>query len=282
MNAADHRAALRVARLDYRILPTPLRSATDSADDTVQRFATAIGKAAKPLLDMAPVDDYVLGSTLNSPLLSDPESLRESFRAVIAEHSGRLPQLSVNVYECINWALLLRNALIKARHEDRPRRLLMQIADADMHGIRATWQTRTYGNARFGIATVLVDVDPRGDDGPIEIGCAPVDRSMMKFGGVLRQAYQRAGDATLAVPFFPEPTRGAFRKMIPNLRAVPDRHDSYGHCFGCDPWIALGHDHAERGGEIHYVLGSLALNGYYAVGRVTVGAGTVCTVDMAA
>lgn len=49
---------------------------------------------------------------------------------------------AVNVYECTNWAFLMREGLDRSRMTGSRRRLLLQIVDCDVHGIEAAWRTR--------------------------------------------------------------------------------------------------------------------------------------------
>jgi hypothetical protein len=268
---------LRVLRLAYRTLPTPFRRLDDGLDAAAGEFATQIGRDAQPLLAAHACDDYAIAATLNSAAMSDPDHGREAFVARVAAAAGREPDYLVNVYECVSWALALRYAACKARATGRARTLLLQVVDADLHGLQAAWRTRTYGFARFGITSLLLRVEPDGVQ--VTTGIAPVDRSMMKFGTALRATLRDEPARVLAVPFFPEPTRSAFRKTIPGLRATEDLHDRYGHCFGSDPWIALGR-HLDRGeASRSFLLGSLALSGYIGLARVGVDPDAACAVE---
>ncbi len=264
--AAASAPTLVVQRLHYEALATPFVADDESPAQAAQRFAGAIGAQAAGLLAEAQLaaadcDDYLLAATLNSTEISDPEAGREAFSAAIGAACGRAPDALVNAYECVSWAPLLRAVQRKATLLARPRRLLMQVVDADVHGMRAAWETRTYGAARFGITSVLVEVAPGAG---IEITSAPVERSMMKFAASLRAWALRLPQAQLAVPFFPEPARSALHRAIPGLPALPDRHDRFGHCFGSDPWIALALavEEGRLSGGSQAVIGSLALNGY--------------------
>jgi hypothetical protein len=274
MNSGNE--SLRVLRLAYRALPTPFRRLDEPLDAAAGEFATQIGRDAKPLLAAHACDDYAIAATLNSAAMSDPDHGREDFTAGVAAAAGRAPDYLVNVYECVSWAMALRYAAHKARATGRARTLLLQVVDADLHGIQAAWRTRTYGFARFGITSLVLEVDADGVQ--ITTGMAPVDRSMMKFGTMLRASLRDDPGRVLAVPFFPEPTRSAFRKTIPGLEATEDLHDRYGHCFGSDPWIALGR---KRGGSAarSFLLGSLALSGYFGLARVGVADAVDCAVE---
>lgn len=270
--------AFCVTRIEYRALPTPFRALDSTLAAAANAFAAEIGSDARRFLDERHCDDYLLAATLNSVAVSDADGGRDAFVAALAGVAGRVPDLLVNVYECVGWAFLLRHALHKARAAGRQRRVLVQIVDADLHGVRAAWQTRTYGNARFGITSMTLEVDPSGGS-QIDIGVTAVERSMMKFGSALRAAHRESPDAILAVPFFPEPTRGAFRKTIPDLPSLPDYHDEYGHCFGSDPWISMGRHRQDGGASTRYLVGSLGLSGYTGIVRVALAADARCSVE---
>ena len=277
------RPPLQVQALRYVALPTPYRHEGEDARAASLRFGQAVGTAAAPLLAAHACDDYVLAATLNSPVISDPAAHQKAFRDEVAASAGRAPAALLNAYECIGWALALRYVALKAAATGQARRVLMQVVDADVHGLRATWETRTYGHARFGITSVVLEVAP---EAVVEVGVAPVERSMMKFSALLRQWAQREPQAALAVPFFPEPARSALHRAIPGLPALPDRHDAYGHCFGSDPWIALGrHSQAANPGaarQERFVVASLALNGYHGLAAVELKADADIAVEVVA
>jgi hypothetical protein len=265
-------AAFTLLGLNYTPLATPFRRGS-SLRETVADLADAVGDEATKFMGTIEreFDEYALGSTLNSPYTSDPTMWRDDYHARIAAHVGKPPDYAVNVYECTNWAFILRYALAKSRVRREPRKVFMQIVDADIHGMQVAWKTKTYGFARFGVLSASVLVDGSVDGMPVNIGKAPVDHSMIKFGSAVRQVAQSHADATLCLPFFPQPTRDAFRRSVVGCSGLPDLHDQYGHCFGADPWIALGTHHGGvLGSERQYVLGSLALNGYYATSSIKV------------
>lgn len=274
--------AIELSRLEYRVLPTPFASAAGEPLHAMRRLAERVGEATAAFAAAAggAFDDYCIGSTLNSLHLSDPELGRDVFKRDLARYAGMPPAIAVNVYECTNWAFLLREGLARSRLLGRPWRRLVQVVDCDIHGVAATWRTRTYGNARFGILSMDVRLDHGKAAPEIAIDAAPVSASMMKFGSRLRACGRARPDAVLSPPFFPEPTRGAFRKTVSGLPCLPDHHDEYGHCFGADPWIGVGLAHAEAADtDRTYLVGSLALNGYHALGVVGVPAGASCMVE---
>jgi hypothetical protein len=102
---------------------------------------------------------------------------------------------------------------------------------------------------------------------------------MLKFSSVLRRIGQECPGIDIAAPFFPVAVNDAFRRSLPNLRVLPDRHAQYGHCFGADPWIALGLDWQADPRANDYALASLALNGYYCGTRLHVPADAHITVE---
>ncbi|POZ62817.1 hypothetical protein C2I19_06535 [Chromobacterium alticapitis] len=87
------------------------------------------------------------------------------------------------------------------------------------------------------------------------------------MGRALRQFAKPRPGVAVALPFFPEATRGALFKSFDGAAAHADHYPRFGHAFGSDPWLSLlaeieaGADYA--GGRC--VLASLALNGYFAI-----------------
>lgn len=262
--------ALTLRRLRYAALPTPFTEASQDPALTMRALAKRVGAAAAAFAagSAESPDDYFIGSTLGSHHLSDPESTGQEYRARIGQHAGRDVDAAVNVYECTNWAFLLRESLSRSRVLRRSRRLLLQIVDCDVHGIEAAWRTRTYGNARFGILSLDVQVDAAGADSQIAIDAAPLSVSMLKFGSRMRARADALADAVISAPFFTEATSQAFRRTLRGVEVLEELHPVFGHCFGADPWIGLGL--ADRRHGDRYVVGSLALNGYHAIGTITV------------
>lgn len=272
-------SSIVLERLRYELLPTPFRGGRDDLCEVRSDLAQRVGASAAAFLAESEVDQYAIGTTLNSPYRSDPALGRDLYQAELAVHAGRAPDLAVNMYECTNWAFLLRYAQRKVRHAGRSHRICLQIVDADIHGLKAAWSTKAYGNARFGILNLMLWMTPDVPEDAVEVGAGPVDRSMMKFSAGLRRLGGLWPHARIAGPFFPEPVRDVFRRSVPGPMLLPDRHDDYGHCFGADPWIAVGLDRPGRDGADDYCLGSLALSGYYATVPLHVPAGTPVAVE---
>lgn len=261
--------AIMLKRLRYSPLPTPFTRAEDDPRHATKRLAQCVGRAAAEFERDGDgrADDYFIGSTLGSHHLSDADSSGVEYKAEIALHAGRPVDTAVNVYECTNWAFLIREGLGRSRITGSPRRLLLQIVDCDVHGIEAAWRTRTYGNARFGILDLEIELNADGQDPGIALDVAPLSVSMLKFGSRLRSVASSLGSA-VSPPFFPAETSSAFRRTLQGVDVLEDHHERFGHCFGADPWIGLGLAH--QGDSARYVVGSLALNGYHAITTITV------------
>lgn len=257
-------------KLSYELLPTPFRH--DGVDPWQARSALAqrVGESTGRFLAGEQVDQYMASGTLYSPLRSDRAMRRDDYYAELMQAGGCSPQLTVNMYECAGWAFLMRYAARKARAEQRGQRLLLQILDADVHGFQVSWSSNLYGKAGFGILNLLLYIPVGLADDAFDIGGGPVARAMMKFGAGLRRISKRLPHAPVAGPFFPEPARSAFRRAVQSSMLLEDQHEVYGHRFGADPWIAIGRDRADRDGAREYVLGSLAMSGYYGVAAVRV------------
>jgi len=261
--------AFVLKRLRYSSMPTPFASADGNPVHAMRDLAARVGQMAADFegAGATRADDYFIGSTLGSHHLSDPDSTSHEYKARIARRAGRAVDAAVNVYECTNWAFLMREGLDRSRMTASRRRLLLQIVDCDVHGIEAAWRTRTYGNARFGILNLDLEVDAEGEDSQITLDVAPLSVSMLKFGARLRLRALDSG-SPVSPPFFPAATSSAFRRTLRGVEVLDDHHARFGHCFGADPWIGLGLRH--RGSTARYVVGSLALNGYHAISAISV------------
>ena len=140
--------ALLLHALHHLALPTPWRGADEPARSAALRLGEAIGRAARPHLACGDVDDYLIAATLNASQTSDTAAGRGAFREAVAAAAGREPSGQLNAYACVGWAPALRYVAATAGRTGATRRVLLQIADADLHGLRTAWDTQTYGRAR--------------------------------------------------------------------------------------------------------------------------------------
>ncbi|WP_199179996.1 hypothetical protein [Chromobacterium sinusclupearum] len=261
--------AFQVAVIAYRQTETPFVAAGASLAEAAAELGRRAGAEAARHAADGGVDDYVLTSTVLSPFLTDDTVEAEAFRHGMRKGFGREPDWITNAYECTGWGYILRHALRKARLSG-PRRLLLQIVDVDIHNF-AFWRlTSRWGHSGFGIATLLLDIFPDGDDEALLLGTAPQTHALTMMGRALRQFTEPRPGMAVALPFFPEATRRALFKSFDAAAAHPDRYSRFGHAFGSDPWLSMlaeieaGADYA--GGRC--VLASLALNGYFAIAEL--------------
>lgn len=261
--------AFQAAVIAYRQTATPFVAAGASLAEASAELGRLVGAEAARHAADARVDDYIVSSTVLSPLLADDTEEAGLFRQAIAERCGRAPDWLTNGYECTGWGYILRHVQEKARLSG-PRRLLLQIADVDIHNF-AFWRlTSRWGRSGFGVATLLLDIQPDGGDEALLLGAAPQAHALTMMGRALRQFAAPRPEVPVALPLFPEATRGALFKSFDGAAAHADHYPHFGHAFGSDPWLSLlaeieaGADYA--GGRC--VLASLALNGYFAIAEL--------------
>ncbi|WP_199181097.1 hypothetical protein [Chromobacterium alticapitis] len=266
MNHARTPPAFQAAVIAYRQTETPFVSAGASLAEAAAELGRLAGAEAARHSAGAAIDDYILTSTVLSPFLTGDTAEAERFRHSLGAACGREPDWITNGYECTGWGYILRHVRQKARLSG-PRCLLLQIADVDIHNF-AFWRlTSRWGRSGFGIATLLLDVMPDGGEDDLLLGTAPQAHALTMMGRALRQFAKPRPGVAVALPFFPEATRGALFKSFDGAAAHADHYPRFGHAFGSDPWLSLlaeieaGADYA--GGRC--VLASLALNGYFAI-----------------
>lgn len=261
--------AFQAAVIAYRQTETPFVAAGASLAEAAAELGQRAGAEAARHAGAGKVDDYVVTSTVLSPFLTDDTVEAALFHQAIRQGFGRAPDWITNGYECTGWGYILRHALQKARLSG-PRRLLLQIVDVDIHNF-AFWRlTSRWGRSGFGIATLLLDIFPDGNDEALLLGAAPQAHALTMMGRALRQFTESRAGMPVALPFFPESTRSALFKSFDAATAHPDHYSRFGHAFGSDPWLSMlaeieaGADYA--GGRC--VLTSLALNGYFAIAEL--------------
>lgn len=266
MTASRTPPAFQAAVIAYRQTETPFVASGVSLAEAAAALGYRTGaEAARHAVDVR-ADDYIVTSTVLSPFLADNTAEATLFRQGIRENFSREPDWITNGYECTGWGYILRHVLQKARLTG-PRRLLLQIVDVDIHNF-AFWRlTSRWGHSGFGIATLLLDIFPDGDDSALLLGTAPQAHALTMMGRALRQFTEPRPGVAVALPFFPEMTRRALFKSVDAANAHSDHYPRFGHAFGSDPWLSIlaeieaGADYA---GD-HCVLASLALNGYFAI-----------------
>jgi hypothetical protein len=254
----------------FSLLETPFRGADRTLEQAAQHLGDRVGvQAAKVLASGRRIDDYVICSTALSPFLTDDEDLRGTLRDGIRAGCGLAPDMLVNAYECAGWGYTLRYALAKAQTAER--RLLLQIVDADIHDFSFWAGNGRWGRSGFAITTLEFSLRG-GEISVVHADHAPADVAFLRFGQALRR-HAATGEAVgpLAPPFFLASTRNAFRKSLGKAELLDDLHDTHGHCFGSDPWIAAVTQARSAGWTAsRFVPASLALNGYYVFAQVDI------------
>jgi hypothetical protein len=214
------------------------------------------------------IDDYVLSSTILSPLLMDSSNYAALFRETISKHAGRPVDWFTHAYECAGWGYVMRHVHAKARTTGQ-RTLLLQIADVDIHCF-AYWRSNgKWGNSGFGICTILMDVLP-GDTPELLVGAASQANAMVQMGRALRDFRTTRENVPVAVPFFREAERKVLIKCIGDAEMQGDGYADFGHSFGSDPWISMLMNAVrfEKPSFKKSIINSLALNGYFSIAEL--------------
>lgn len=264
-------ARLQLRALAYRRVATAAGGVGELLEAAAQlgrllgREALACAGAAA---GHAPIDDYVVCSTILSGLLMDDSPHHATFVGAIASHGPRAADWLTHGYECASWGYVLRETLGKAMHTGT-RRLLLQIVDVDIHRFSYWLSHPQWGASGFGVCTLALDVAP-GADWPLHLGAAPPAHALAMLGrGFAAFGRERAG-VPVAPPFFKEASRRALLKCLGDAPVHPDGHARFGHAFGSDPWISLLLHRCAPGAPAaaRAIVGSLALNGYFAIAEI--------------
>jgi len=252
-----------------RITPSAQAGGGDLAASAA-RLGVQVGEEARrSLQDQAPVDDYVITSTILSPTLMGGSAPRQEFLSAVAARAPRPVDWMTHGYECAGWGFVLRYLREKAAGSGT-RRVLLQIVDVDIHELSYWLANPNWGDSGFGICTLVLEIDASEGDA-LQLGTAAPANAMVQMGRRLRQfALERPG-APVALPFFRDASRRVLLKSIEPARTHPDGYARFGHAFGSDPWISLLLHLRERGAcaSRTAIVNSLALNGYFAIAAVT-------------
>jgi hypothetical protein len=194
-------------------------------------------------------------------------------RQACARHTDTVPQSLVSSFECSSWGYVLRYAhsLVRA---GRPLPPLMAITVIDINIFNLSyWHANpNWGESGFGVATVVVRLDPSGR---VDCNVAKAANGFGEFCIDLRNRMQADPTVIVTPPFFPPHISALYDRLLPQDRLLPNRVDTWGHSFGADPWIALieqrqlPHARANR-----YLATSVSLNGYWCCAELQLGEGS--------
>jgi hypothetical protein len=271
-------ACLRLRALSYRRIAPQPHGGTGELLESAARLGRELGREA--LLCLGPatahsaIDDYVVCSTILSGMLLDDSPHHHAFVGAIAANGPRAVDWLTHGYECASWGYVFREVLRKAMHTGA-RRLLLQIADIDIHCFNYWLGNPQWGASGFGICTLVLDIEP-GATWPLHLGAATPAHALVMMGRALNAFSSERPAVPVAPPFFKEASRRTLLKCIGDAPVHPDGHAQFGHSFGSDPWISLllhrqvcedkrysGHPEHSRA-----VVNSLALNGYFSIAEI--------------
>lgn len=260
-----------VRALTYRRIPSWEYADRDDLLQAIQLLGKKVAEEAAVCIRLNPhIDDYVLSSTILSPLLMDSSEYAELFRKTISQHAGRAVDWFTHAYECSGWGYVMRHVHAKAKAEGaNTRRLLLQIVDVDVHCFTYWRANGKWGNSGFGICTILIDVYT-SDAPELIVGAATQANAMVQMGRALRDFRNTRESVPVAVPFFREPERKVLTKCIGDAQMQADGYLDFGHSFGSDPWISVllkATEPDERSFD-RSIINSLALNGYFSIAEV--------------
>lgn len=211
-----------------------------------------------------------VSTTVASPRLwvgsPDSRALPAALRAIAPAARGVL----VNAYQCAGWVQALR----VARSLPGIDRILLVILDADIDDLSWFDTDRVWGRSRQGVLAAELRREPLSPQRVHVSGEAVPGREVMCFGRAVARFQAPADGGVFFGPFFPARLRSVFALTTPGLRRAPDLYETYGHCFGADPWIGLAHEIRcrGRGRTMRATLGSLAYSGVVGLHEIDVAA----------
>jgi len=264
-----------VEAIDYRLSPTPYRRHGTPVTEVVERLGEQIGECAGELMERVDgVDDYFFASTVVSAQLTDGSGYDRQFRGRIGSRARRSPSAIVYAYGCAGWGHVVRYVLRKA--QDRPRRLLLQIVDVDIHGFEC-WLAVGSVRSGFAVTSLLLTVHAGNADPVLALGHAAPQHVAVKLGLSIRRMAEAWPRVAVCTPFLPAEIGKLFEKTFDTRQALDNWYDELGHCFGADPWIAIAREVASGKRRPRYIVASMASSGYTAVASVETVPAIACT-----
>lgn len=199
-------------------------------------------------------------TTCMSPMLTGRNDHCDAFDARVAQRSGLRNAGWLQAYECAGWGFALRFAgsLGGARH------VALAIVDADLHDAISGSFERAIGAIGFGITALAIEL-PDGAALPT-CGGPHANRGFTEFLHAIRASHRANGRRMTFLPFLPTEFAGVAERLIGCDTLGKNRHDTYGHAFGADPWIGLVEwFEATRPTQAQTVtVGAFAYDGYFA------------------
>jgi hypothetical protein len=192
------------------------------------------------------------------------------FEGAFQARSGRRLHGIVNAYLCAGWGFVLRHAM----RNTSLRRLALCIVDLDLHDMQWQLEHPTIGRSGFGMSTLLFEL-PAGPAAPPQCGGPFANSAFTEFVMALRGHGQAHGVAPTFMPFTQPALHGTAQRVLAGGSLAPNRYDTWGHCFGSDPWIGLIEwlPQAAPQAPTRVLAGAIGFNGYYTLSGIDVAPG---------
>lgn len=195
----------------------------------------------------------------------------EHFQAAFEAAAGRRLSGVANAYLCAGWGFVLRHLM---RHTTL-RRVAVCIVDLDLLDIEWQVEHPVIGRSGFGLSTLLFELPAAAAALPECSGPHP-NSAFSELMMAIRQHRQRHGASPTFLPFTQPMLSGLAQRVLTGDTLAPNRYDTWGHCFGSDPWIGLIEWlEAAEAPPPRVLAGAIAFNGYYTLSDIDLAAGIV-------
>ena len=252
------------AALHWRVEPPFAPDAAGPRDRAAQAGQLAGAQCAEACARCGfEAEAVIVASTILDCRLTASAGTLAGFEAALQARAGRPLHGIVNAYLCAGWGFALRHAM---RHTGL-RRLALCIIDVDLHDMQWQMEHPVIGRSGFGLSTLLFELPPAA----LQPQCAgPFGNSgFNEFVMALRAHGQRHGAMPTFMPFTQPALHATAQRVLHGVPLAPNRYDTWGHCFGSDPWIGL--IEAPPTASTRVLAGAIGFNGYY----------TLCAIDLA-
>ncbi len=259
-----------IRSIAHRLLEPPFAAGTLSIEDRIRCLGDHICNLLAWSLRDSGVDScqhLVCTTYLSMYLTGDVSMCNRLFDHIEAQQLPR-PQALIQPYQCAGWGYALRYA----GRGGCAQRVVLTIADVDLHDLQGCRSHPLIGASGFGVTCVLIDLE-EGAELPSCNGPYP-NSGFSEFLHAVRSQRRVHGCTPTFLPFLIPEMRTIAERLLGKDDLGANRHAAYGHCFGSDPWIGLLEWlQADKSGKENIVtLGAVAYDGYFTLGRVRVSA----------
>jgi len=204
--------------------------------------------------------DLILASTVLSTAFHGP--IGRQLMDTIESECGTRPIAHLHAYMCTGWGYALRwlSRYTNARFA------VICIVDVDVHDLSLNRLDDQIGKLGFGITTLLVQLPADAQitantDGPYP------ESAFKEFIRAVKIHNAAHRPSVTFLPFFGPALSAIAAKVLASETLASNRYDTYGHCFGADPWIGLieWFEANPLQSLTNITAGGVALPGYYTV-----------------